>query len=144
MSSSASIPAMLLSSALSNGASSSLSRGSTAAQFESERRSRPPAVPYTARPTSRCMSVISRSTAISSPRATLFEYSSFTAVRRRFIATADNSGLSTHERSMRPPIGVLVLSSTHSSEPFFSPLRRDSVSSRLRRVTQSSSMYRPP
>ena len=82
--------------------------------------------------------------AISSPRFTLSSASSPTALSRRRIATADRSGRSTQARSMRPPMGVRVLSSTHSREPFFSPLRRDSVSSRLRRVVQSSSMKRPP
>ena len=40
-------------------------------------------------------------------------------------------------------MGVFVLSSTHRSEPFFSPVRWDSVSSRDRLVAQSSSMYLP-
>ena len=90
------------------------------------------------------MSLISFSCTISSPRATLSRTSSSTAARRRFIATADKSGRSTHARSMRPPMGVFVLSSTQRSDPRFSPERRDSVSSRLRRVVQSSSINRPP
>ena len=90
------------------------------------------------------MSPISFKVSMISPRATLSRYSSSTAVRRRPIATALSSGRSTHARSSRPPMGVRVLSSTHRSEPRFSPLRSDSVSSRLRRVVQSSSMNRPP
>ena len=81
------------------------------------------------------MSPISRKAVISSPRSTLSRVSSPTAARRRLIATTDSRGRSTHARRSLPPIGVLVRSSTHSSEPFFSPERRDSVSSRLRRVT---------
>ena len=56
------------------------------------------------------------------------------------MATTESSGLSTQARSMRPPMGVFVRSSTQRSVPRFSPLRRDSVSSRLRRVVQSISI----
>ena len=60
------------------------------------------------------------------------------------MATADSRGLSTQARRSLPPMGVFVLSSTQRREPFFSPLRRDSVSSRFLRVVQSSSIYLPP
>ena len=43
----------------------------------------------------------------------------------------------------RPPMAVFVLSSTHRRLPFFSLLRRVSVSSRLRRAVRSSSMNWP-
>ena len=50
------------------------------------------------------------------------------------MATGESSGRSTQERSSRPPMGVLVRSSTHSRLPRFSPVRWFSVSSRLRRA----------
>ena len=143
-SSRASMAAMSRSSRQVKGCSSSLSRGRAAAQSARVLRSRPPAVPYTARPTRRCMSPISRRVPMSSPRVTLSRVSSSTAARRRRMATAESRGRSTQARSRRPPMGVFVRSSTHSRLPFFSPLRRDSVSSRLRLVVQSSSIYRPP
>ena len=90
------------------------------------------------------MSPIPRRVSISSPRATLSLKSSSTALSLRFIAMGLRSGRSIHARSSRPPIGVFVLSSTHRSEPRFSPVRSDSVSSSERRVAQSSSMYLPP
>ena len=122
----------------------SLIPGRAAQQLARVRRSLPPAVPYTHRPTSRCMSLISLSLTISSERLTLSPTSSSTAARRLRMATAESRGLSTQDRSRREPIGVFVLSRTHRREPLFSPLLNASVSSRLRRVVQSISMYFPP
>ena len=84
------------------------------------------------------------SAAISSCLRILSSTSSDTALSRRCIAVGCSSGISTQERSKRAPIGVRVRSSTHSRLPRFSPVRRFAVSSRLRRVDQSSSMYRWP
>ena len=103
-------------------------------QFASMRRSLPPALPYTVRLTRRCISLISLIARISSARTTLFCVSSCTAFRRLRMAATDSSGRSTQLRSMRLPIAVPVLSSTQSRLPFFSPVLRDSVSSRLRRA----------
>ena len=80
----------------------------------------------------------------SSPSRTLSDTSSLTAARRRRMALSESSGISTQERSIREPMGVLVWSSTQRRLPFFSPVRWLLVSSRLRRVAQSSSMYLPP
>ena len=89
------------------------------------------------------MSPMLLSFSISSARPTLSRYSSSTAASRRRIAAGESSGRSTQLRSIRPPIGVFVLSSTQSRLPRFSPVRRFSVSSRLRRAAASSSIYRP-
>ena len=54
-----------------------------------------------------------------------------------------SSGFSSQLRSIRAPMAVLVLSSTHRRLPFFSLLRRVSVSSKFRRADMSSSMNWP-
>ena len=51
---------------------------------------------------------------------------------RRVMAVTDSRGRSSQLRSCRPPMAVLVLSSTQRREPFFSLPRSVSVSSRLR------------
>ena len=52
-------------------------------------------------------------------------------------ASISRSGSPTQRRNNRPPIGLRVLSSIHSSDPFDEPLRPLSKSSRLRRVCAS-------
>ena len=80
---------------------------------------------------------------MSSSRAMVLSTRAATAALRLAMAVTDSSGRSSQLRSIRPPMGVLVLSSTHRSEPFFSRSRRVSVSSRFRRAVRSSSMNRP-
>ena len=125
------------------GESSSRSRGRRPRPPARATRSRAPAVPYTTREMSRSRSVTSRRQAAISSRAMAFPARSATASRRLLIGTGDRRGRSIQERISRPPMAVLVLSSTHSSEPFFSLARMVSVSSRLRRAVRSSSMYWP-
>ena len=69
-----------------------------------------------------------------SARQTVAFVSSSTALSLRRMAATESRGRSTQERSMRLPMAVPVLSSTQRRLPFFSPLLRDSVSSRLRRA----------
>jgi len=57
------------------------------------------------------------------------------------MAATSRSGWLSHLRNSRPPMGVNVASSTPSSEPCTVPPRMLSVSSRLRRVASSRSMY---
>ena len=51
-------------------------------------------------------------------------------------------GFSSQLRKSRPPMAVLVLSSTHRRLPRFSPARMVSVSSKFRRAVRSSSRNR--
>ena len=95
------------------------------------------------RPMSRSRSVTSRRVALSSSRRMGSFTSSSTAPSRLPMATGDSRGRSIQARISRWPMGVRVLSSTHSSDPFFSLDRRVSVSSRLRRAVRSSSIYCP-
>lgn len=67
--------------------------------------------------------------------------SSPTAFNRLLMAVGLSSGFSSTERIRRLPIGVRVWSSTHSSVPLRSPVRRVLVSSRLRRAVRSRVMY---
>ena len=92
---------------------------------------------------SRSMSPMPLRASRSSCRAMSLSTSDATASRRRSMATGFSSGCCSHERRLRAPIGVLVLSSTHSRLPRFSLVRSVSVSSRLRRAVTSSSMYAP-
>ena len=57
------------------------------------------------------------------------------------MASASTSGCSIQVRSSRLPMEVSVLSSTHSSVPFFSRPRMVSVNSKLARVTGDSRIY---
>ena len=66
--------------------------------------------------------------------------SASTAFRRWLISWLEISGCSIQLRSIRLPMAVLVLSSTHSRVPRFSRPRRVSVSSRFARVTGESRM----
>ena len=93
--------------------------------------SRPPAVPYTMRPTRRSMSPMPVRARASSSRIMVWSTSWPTAPLRRVMAVTDSRGRSSQLRSIRPPMGVLVLSSTQRRLPFFSLLRRVSVSSLL-------------
>ena len=92
---------------------------------------------------SRSMSPMPLRASRSSCRAMSLSTSDATASSRRSMATGFSSGCCSHARRLRAPIGVLVLSSTHSRLPRFSLVRSVSVSSRLRRAVTSSSMYAP-
>ena len=81
--------------------------------------------------------------AISSSLRMVSFTSAATALERRSISVTDSRGRSSQLRSIRPPMGVFVLSSTHRRLPFFSLPRRVSVSSRFRRAVRSSSMNCP-
>ena len=80
---------------------------------------------------------------MSSSRAMVLSTRAATAALRLAMAVTDSSGRSSQLRSSRPPMGVLVLSSTHRREPLFSRSRRVSVSSRFRRAVRSNSINRP-
>ena len=69
------------------------------------------------------MSVISLSNVLILSSKTGRSKSSSTALRRFSILILLVSGCSKNVRIKRRPIAVLVLSSTHKSEPFFSPER---------------------
>ena len=60
------------------------------------------------------------------------------------MAAGFSSGRSTQLRIIRRPIAVRVRSSTQSRLPFFSCVRLDATSSRLRMVCGSSSMQSVP
>ena len=90
----------------------------------------------------RSRSVTSRRARISSSRSMVCSTSACTPSRRRRMAAGEMRGCSIQLRIMREPMAVFVLSSTHRRLPFFSPPRRVSVSSRLRRAVRSSSMKR--
>ena len=79
----------------------------------------------------------------SSSRTMVWSTSWPTAALRRVMAVTDSRGRSSQLRSSRPPMGVRVLSSTQRRLPFFSLLRRVSVSSRFRRAVRSSSINCP-
>ena len=66
-----------------------------------------------------------------------------TASWRLSISAGFISGCSSHVLSLRLPMEVTVLSSTHSSEPRFSLVRMVSVSSRFRRVVRFRPMNSP-
>ena len=102
-----------------------------------------PAVPYTMRPSSRSISPRPVMAEVSSSRTMVFSTRDATAAFRFRMAVTLRRGRSSQLRRHRAPMGVLVLSRTHSKEPFFSLPRRVSVSSRLRRAARSSSMKRP-
>ena len=123
--------------------SSSFTWGSRAMAFFRATTSRPPAVPYTMRPTSRSMSPMPDRARASSSRTMVWSTSWPTAALRRVMAVTDSRGRSSQLRSSRPPMGVRVLSSTQRRLPFFSLLRRVSVSSRFRRAVRSSSINCP-
>ena len=59
------------------------------------------------------------------------------------MAAGLSSGFSSQLRSIRPPMGVFVLSRTQRRLPRFSFVRSVSVSSRFRRAVRSSSMNLP-
>ena len=99
--------------------------------------------PVTIRAMIRSRSGMSFSASVSSPRTMASPFSSSTAVRRRSISVGSSSGFSSQLRSIRLPMGVRVLSSTHRSVPFLSLERMVSVSSRFRRASRSSSMNLP-
>ena len=81
--------------------------------------------------------------AVSSSLAMVSSTKAATAEFRLQMAVTLRRGRSSQERKQRAPMGVRVLSSTHSRLPFFSLPRRVSVSSRFRRAVRSSSMNRP-
>ena len=117
--------------------------GSARKPRASPSKSRQLTVPVTMRVCTRSKSVTSRSASSSSPRTMTLSVSSSTAPWRRVISTGSSRGFSSQERSIRPPMAVWVLSSTHRSVPRFSLERMVSVSSRFRRASKSSSMNRP-
>ncbi len=106
-------------------------------------RSRQLTVPVTMRVMTRSRSVTSLRASSSSPRAMGLSTRASTAACRRVISAGSSRGFSSQERSIRPPMAVWVLSSTHSRVPFFSLERMVSVSSRFRRASRSSSIKRP-
>ena len=59
------------------------------------------------------------------------------------MAVTERNGRSSQDRSIRPPMGVLVSSSTQRRLPRFSRRCRVSVSSRLRRAVRSISRKTP-
>ena len=79
-----------------------------------------------------------RGAAVGDIIASLLKFTGWEVQREYYINDAglqmDILGRSTQARRSLPPMGVFVLSSTQSRLPFFSPERRFSVSSRLRRV----------
>ena len=92
---------------------------------------------------SRSMSPMPLRASRSSCRAMSLSTSAPTALSRRSMAAGFRSGCCNQERRFRAPMGVFVLSSTHSRLPRFSLERSVSVSSRLRRAVTSSSIYAP-
>ncbi len=118
-----------------------MSWGSTARPSASESISRALAEPYTTLPMSRSRSGMRRRVRVSSSRATPSRASSATASCLVPMAAGERRGCSSQERISRWPMGVFVLSNTHSREPFFSLPRKVSVSSRVLRAVRSSSMY---
>ena len=100
---------------------------------------RPAAALLASRSTSRTPSSASRRLA----RPTGSRTSTVTASRRRSMAPRSSKGASSHCRSMRCPMGVVVRSSTDSNVPASSPPRSDSTNSRFRRVISSSGMTPP-
>ena len=134
MSSSVSMPATSRSRAAELFSSSPASRGSCSQHRPSAARSLAPAVLYTTRPISRCMSVMLPRQRISSALSTPSALSSVTAASLRFIATSESSGRSTQERSVLAPMGDFVRSNTQSRLPRRSPVLRLRVSSRFRCV----------
>ena len=81
--------------------------------------------------------------ALSSSRAMVASTSAATALERRLMAVTESRGRSSQLLKHRPPMGVLVLSSTQRRLPFFSLFRKVSVSSRFRRAVRSSSKNTP-
>ena len=118
-------------------------RGTAAIDWRSETRSRGPAVPSAARPTSRSMSCTALSVSRTLARSVVRNANSSTASSRSWIRSIATSGRSSQARSIRPPIGVTVRSISCSSEPARSPLD-DSITSRLRMVIGSISRQSAP
>ena len=123
--------------------SRSFRAGRPALPWLSWTRSRALAAPVTIRAVTRSRSVTVFRASSSSCRGRVASFSSFTASSRRRISLGFRRGFSIQARSIREPMGVLVLSMTQSRLPFLSLLRMVWVSSRFRRAVRSSSRYRP-
>ena len=121
-----------------NVAESAFSCGKRVSADHSARRSLPFTEPYTTRVIMRSRSKMPVSASVTSSKSGRFSNSSSTAFCRSVMPAGLKSGCSSHVRISRLPIAVLVLSSTHKSEPRRSLLRIVSSNSRFRRVFKSS------
>ena len=110
--------------------------------LSSARNSLALAVPYTMRVISRSMSLTPTSAWRTVSRSIGQSNNSPTAFWRRRIWLTLSSGRSTQARIIRLPMAVLVLSITHSSECFLSPVIMERVSSKLRRALMSRCINR--
>ena len=120
-----------------------LTAGNALKPFARPSNSRPLTEPVTMRVITRSRSVTCFRASCSSPRQMVEFTSSSTAFKRRWIWLGSSKGFSSQLRIRRPPMGVLVLSNTQRRVPFFSLLRRVSVSSRFRLASRSNSMNLP-
>jgi len=103
-------------------------------------RSRGWAELLTTRLVNRSRSPMCCSSARNSARSRELSKKTDTLFCRCSIFVMSSNGLLTHWRMQRCPMGVIVRSKTESNEPWISPRRMVSVSSRLRRVAASSTM----
>ena len=110
--------------------------------LSSARNSLALAVPYTMRVISLSMSLTPTSAWRTVSRSIGQSNNSPTAFWRRRIWLTLSSGRSTQARIIRLPMAVLVLSITHSSECFLSPVIMERVSSKLRRALMSRCINR--
>ena len=95
----------------------------TASECFRPTRSRGPAVPSAARATSRSRSCTALIASRNLPRSVVRNASSSTASSRSRIGSSATSGRSSHDRSRRLPIDVIVRSSSSSSDPVAPALR---------------------
>ena len=139
--------------ARSNGGSRSLTRRRTSGAMHSARasaapgralrelasatRSRGPAVPRVTRPRMRSRSCTPPSVSRRRPRSSARKASSSTASRRSWMRSSSTRGRRILSWRSRAPMGVRVWSRTSRSVPRREPSTMLSVSSRLRRVTES-------